>query len=41
VEVRSPLPGELVTALAAVAGPDVSFVDIDPLEHFGFFRDAA
>ena len=39
VEVRSPLPAELVTALAAVA--DGSFVDTDPLEHFGFFRDAA
>ena len=41
VEVRSPLPAELVTALAAVAGADGSFVDTDPLEHFGFFRDAA
>jgi 23S rRNA pseudouridine1911/1915/1917 synthase len=39
VEVRSPLPPELVTALAAVAGADGSFVDPDPLEHFGFFRD--
>lgn len=41
VEVRSPLPAELVKALAAVAGADYSFGDIDPLEHFGFFRDAA
>jgi len=39
VEVRSPLPPELVTALAAVAGADGSFVESDPLEHFGFFRD--
>ena len=39
VEVRSPLPPELVTALAAVAGADGSIVDPDPLEHFGFFRD--
>ena len=41
VEVRSPLPPELVKALAAVAGADGSSVDIDPLEHFGFFRDTA
>ena len=41
VEVRSPLPSELVKALAAVAGDQGSFVDIDPLEHFGFFRDTA
>ena len=41
VEVRSPLPPELVRALAAVAGAAQSFVDTDPLEHFGFFRDAA
>jgi 23S rRNA pseudouridine1911/1915/1917 synthase len=39
VEVRSPLPAELVTALAAVAGADGSFDDTDPLEHFGFYRD--
>ena len=41
VEVRSPLPPELVRALAAVASADGSSVDIDPLEHFGFFRDTA
>ena len=41
VEVRSPLPPELVRALAAVAGADHSFVDTDPLVHFGFYRDAA
>ena len=40
VEVRSPLPPELVRALAAVAGAESPFVDTDPLEHFGFFRDA-
>ena len=41
VEVRSPLPPELVRALAAVASADGSSVDIDPLEHFGFFRETA
>ncbi|HKP15129.1 MAG TPA: RluA family pseudouridine synthase, partial [Gemmatimonadaceae bacterium] len=41
VEVRSPLPSELVKALAAVAGEEHAFLDIDPLEHFGFFRDTA
>jgi 23S rRNA pseudouridine1911/1915/1917 synthase len=41
VEVRSPLPPELVRALAAVAGADDSFDDTDPLVHFGFYRDAA
>jgi 23S rRNA pseudouridine1911/1915/1917 synthase len=41
VEVRSPLPPELVRALAAVAGADGSFADADPLVHFGFYRDAA
>ena len=41
VELRSALPHDLVHALAAAAGPDVSFADTDPLEHFGFFRDAS
>jgi 23S rRNA pseudouridine1911/1915/1917 synthase len=41
VEVRSPLPPELVRALAAVAGADDSFADTDPLVHFGFYRDTA
>ena len=41
VEVRSPLPSELARALSAAAGPDDSLVDVDPLEHFGFFRDTA
>jgi 23S rRNA pseudouridine1911/1915/1917 synthase len=40
VELRSPLPHDLVQALAAVAGVDHSFADTDPLEYFGFFRDA-
>ena len=39
VELRSLLPPELVTALASAAGPDASFTDTDPLEHFGFFTD--
>ena len=37
VELRSPLPPELVTALASAAGADASFTGTDPLEHFGFF----
>jgi 23S rRNA pseudouridine1911/1915/1917 synthase len=40
MELRSPLPHDLVQALAAVAGADHSFADTDPLEYFGFFRDA-
>lgn len=40
MELRSPLPQDLVQALAAVAGADRSFADTDPLEYFGFFRDA-
>jgi 23S rRNA pseudouridine1911/1915/1917 synthase len=38
VDVRSPLPGELHHAIVAVAGPDLSLVDTDPLEYFGFYR---
>lgn len=38
IEVRSPLPEDLRRALAAIAGPDVSFGDLDPLDYFGFFR---
>jgi len=41
VELRSPLPHDLVHALTAAAGADVSFADTDPLENFGFFRDAS
>jgi 23S rRNA pseudouridine1911/1915/1917 synthase len=41
VELRSPLPHDLVHALSAAGGADVSFADLDPLEHFGFFRDAS
>jgi len=41
VELRSPLPHDLVHALSAAAGADGSFADTDPLEHFGFFRDAS
>jgi 23S rRNA-/tRNA-specific pseudouridylate synthase len=40
IDLRSPLPEELRRALAAVAGPDVTFADRDPLEYFGFFRTA-
>jgi 23S rRNA pseudouridine1911/1915/1917 synthase len=39
IEVRSPLPEDLRRALAAIAGPDVAFGDLDPLDYFGFFRD--
>ncbi len=38
VQLRSPLPEDLRTALAAVAGPDVEMGDLDPLEYFGFYR---
>ena len=38
IEVRSPLPEDLRRALAAIAGPDVRFGDLDPLDYFGFFR---
>ena len=41
VDLRSPLPHDLVHALTAAAGADTSFDDTDPLEHFGFFRDAS
>ena len=39
VELRSPLPADLASALASAAGPDSSFADTDPLEYFGFFTD--
>jgi 23S rRNA pseudouridine1911/1915/1917 synthase len=39
IDLRSPLPSELVRALASAAGADTSFADTDPLEYFGFFRD--
>ncbi len=39
IELKSPLPPELVKSLATAAGEDASPVDIDPLEYFGFFRD--
>jgi 23S rRNA pseudouridine1911/1915/1917 synthase len=39
IDLRSPLPSELVHALVAAAGADTSFADTDPLEYFGFFRD--
>jgi 23S rRNA pseudouridine1911/1915/1917 synthase len=38
VELRSPLPADLRTALKAAAGPDAAFGDRDPLDYFGFFR---
>ena len=37
IELRSPLPADLRTALSTVAGPDVVFGDADPLEYFGFY----
>ncbi|MDB4884716.1 MAG: rluD [Gemmatimonadetes bacterium] len=39
VELRSPLPPDLVSALASAAGPDSSIGNTDPLEYFGFFSD--
>jgi len=39
VELRSPLPPDLVHALVSAAGADRSFAATDPLEYFGFFRD--
>ena len=38
IDVRSPLPAELHKAIATASGPDLSFVDTDPLEYFGFYR---
>jgi 23S rRNA pseudouridine1911/1915/1917 synthase len=38
IDLRSPLPPELHHALAAAAGPDVPFADINPLDFFGFYR---
>lgn len=38
IELRSPLPDELRRALAAAAGRDAAPADVDPLDHFGFFR---
>ncbi len=38
IELRSPLPGDLRRALAAVAGRDAVVGDTDPLEYFGFYR---
>jgi 23S rRNA pseudouridine1911/1915/1917 synthase len=41
VELRSPLPADLRSALASAAGAELaaspSFADTDPLEYFGFF----
>jgi 23S rRNA pseudouridine1911/1915/1917 synthase len=40
IELKSPLPADLAVSLRAAAAPDdVLFVDIDPLDYFGFFRD--
>jgi 23S rRNA pseudouridine1911/1915/1917 synthase len=38
VELRSPLPADLRTALTAAAGRDAAPADVDPLEYFDFFR---
>jgi 23S rRNA pseudouridine1911/1915/1917 synthase len=38
IELRSPLPDDLGGALAAVAGDDVDFGGVEPLEYFGFYR---
>jgi hypothetical protein len=40
VELRSPLPQDLVKALVAVAGAEHSLSDLDPLDFLGFYRDA-
>jgi 23S rRNA pseudouridine1911/1915/1917 synthase len=39
VELRSPLPSDLVHALESAEGADRSHAATDPLEHFGFYRD--
>ena len=41
IDLRSPLPEELRRALVVAGGPDASraFVDTNPLEFFGFYRD--
>jgi len=41
VELRSPLPQDLKGALVAVAGAEHVPPDLDPLEHFGFYRDSS
>jgi 23S rRNA pseudouridine1911/1915/1917 synthase len=41
VELRSPLPQDLNRALVAVAGAEPAPPDLDPLEHFGFYRDSS
>jgi 23S rRNA pseudouridine1911/1915/1917 synthase len=38
IDVRSPLPAELLKAIVTISGPDLSFVDADPLEYLGFYR---
>ncbi len=38
MELRSPLPPDLRTALTAAAGRDADFGAQDPLDHFGFYR---
>jgi len=38
IDLRSPLPPELRRALVAVAGPDLTLGDRDPLESFGFYQ---
>ena len=38
IDLRSPLPDDLRHALTTAAGPDISFVDLDPLDYFGFYR---
>jgi 23S rRNA pseudouridine1911/1915/1917 synthase len=40
IDLRSPLPEDLHRALVVAAGPDVSIADTNPLEFFGFYRDA-
>jgi 23S rRNA pseudouridine1911/1915/1917 synthase len=37
MDLRSPLPEDLHRALVVAAGPDVSLVDTNPLDFFGFY----
>ena len=41
IELRSPLPQELVQALTAAAGARIGSDDLEPLDFLGFFRDAS
>jgi 23S rRNA pseudouridine1911/1915/1917 synthase len=38
IDLRSPLPEDLHSALVAAAGPDIPISDTDPLAYFDFYR---